>query len=610
MSEVPQEDVEKRGHPPGLYVLFSTEAAERFSFYTMRALLVLYLTSVIFIAQFAESPQRHQELLAEVQTQPEIVLDWALEQMNAEQKAELDATLKGMGADAEGVFDAAMQVGEPEGMVERAFTNLDTNPGALFPAAVKKLPTDPQPFAEWVLKERIRKNIRDEALHVYGLYLLLVYLSGLVGGYFADKVLGSRKAIMAGGIVMGLGLFVMGIPGPVSMFYGLGLIVAGNGFFKPNISTIVSGLYGEQDKRRDAAFTIFYMGINLGAFLAIFGAGVAEALARTHSWGWNTGFVIAGAGMVFSLGLFQWGQKFLGKAGFPPGREVTPETRLEARDYRDVLVWAAGIVAVVVVFVTSWTVIGPIWEALPLWGKLVGALVIIVAALARNRFSKKAEGYQPLSVQEWQQVAVIIILSVFVIFFWAGFEQAGGTMNLFAFEQTDRHIGSWEMPATWFQGVNPVFIVLLAPLFSILWGWNDKQKWGLPVPAKMGVGMIVLGLGFIVMYYGQQTADTYGQAAMTWLIAVYLLHTMGELCLSPIGLSMVTKLSPVRIVSLMMGVWFACTAVADYLSGRLEYICHTYDLGLWSTLIATSFGAGVVLLAITPLLTRWMHGRA
>jgi POT family proton-dependent oligopeptide transporter len=610
MSEVPQEEVEKKGHPPGLYVLFSTEAAERFSFYTMRALLVLYLTSVIFISQFGESFEQREELLAEVHDTPHMVLDWSLEQMDKEQEAALEETLRVMGTDAVAVFDAALQVAEPEDLVERAFTDLTPNPDALFPSAIEKLSSDPQPFAEWVLKERIKKKIRDEALHVYGLYLLLVYLSGLIGGYFADKVLGSRKAIIAGGIVMGLGLFVMGIPGNTSLFYGLGLIVAGNGFFKPNISTIVSGLYEEKDKRRDAAFTIFYMGINLGAFLAIFGAGLAEALAKTYSWGWNTGFVIAGVGMVFSLALFQWGQKYLGKAGFPPGREVTPETRLQMSDYRDILVWSAGITAVVVAFVSAWGFIGPIWKGLPLWGKLLGAGVLIAAALLRNRFAKKDASHQPLSVEEWQRVAVIIILSVFVIFFWAGFEQAGGTMNLFAYEQTDRHIGGWEMPATWFQGFNPVFIVLLAPLFSILWGWNDKQKWGLPVPAKMGVGMIVLGVGFIVMYYGQLAADTHGEAAMTWLIAVYLLHTMGELCLSPIGLSMVTKLSPVRIVSLMMGVWFACTAVADYLSGRLEYICHTYDLGLWSTLIATSVGAGIVLLAITPLLTRWMHGRA
>lgn len=495
---------EKKKHPKGLYVLFSTEAAERFSFYTMRAILVLYLTKAL------------------------------------------------------------------------AFE-------------------------------------RDGALKLYGTYLLLVYLSGLPGGYLADKVLGSRKAILMGGIVMMVGLFVMGIPGEVALYYGLGLIVAGNGFFKPNISTIVSGLYEEGDVRRDSAFTIFYMGINLGAFLAIFGAGFAESLSVDHAWGWNIGFIIAGAGMIISLILFVWGQRLLGTAGFPPGREVTADTRLEGRDYRDIVVWAVVVIVAVAAAIFVWGYVGPVWNELPVLVKVLVGVGLILAAgfgvFQRSKKQKAAGTDQPLTKEEWQRVAVIVILSVFVIFFWAGFEQAGGTMNLFAFEQTNRHIGSWEMPATWFQGFNPIFIVALAPLFSILWAWNDKKKWGLPTPGKMGVGMIVLGLGFVLMYYGQQVADAEGQAGMMWLVVVYLLHTMGELCLSPIGLSMVTKLSPVRIVSLMMGVWFACTAFADYLSGRLEAFCHHFEIGLWSTLIATSVGAGVVLLCLTPVLNKWMHNK-
>jgi len=486
------------GHPKGLYVLFMTEMWERFSFYTMRAILVLYLVSFVF-------------------------------------------------ADMAGGAQA----------------------------------------------------IRDRALEVYGTYLLLVYLSGLVGGFFADKVLGSRKAIFIGGIVMGTGLFVMMAPSLV--FYGLGLVIAGNGFFKPNISTIVSGLYAERDSRRDGAFTIFYMGINIGAFLAIFSAGFAESLGN-----WNLGFVIAGIGMIVSLFVFGLGQRHLGTAGFPPGREVNTETRLTARDGRDIVLWALIMTGTVLGLVFLWNHgLSPLWGMVPGIVKLGAGILLILAALggfvAVNRDNTR---------EEWERIISIVILSVFVIFFWAGFEQAGGTMNLFAYEQTDRHLFGWEIPATWFQGVNPRFIVLLAPLFSMLWGRLDRSRFPLSTPAKMGIGMIVLGLGFIVMYFGEGVAAQYGKAGMGWLVAVYLLHTMGELCLSPIGLSMVTKLSPVRRVALMMGVWCACTAIADYLSGRLEAITHAFGINLWATLIATSIGAGVLLLMLTPLLKKWMHGRA
>ena len=500
MSEV------KKGHPKGLYILFGTEAAERFSFYTMRAILILYLTKVIF-------------------------------------------------------FDEA-------------------------------------------LDEQV---IRDSALELYATYLLLVYLSGLVGGYFADKVLGARKAIFLGGIVMGAGLFVMASPD--LLYYGLALIIAGNGFFKPNISTIVSGLYEETDARRDSAFTIFYMGINLGAFFAIFSAGYSEKMGSVdpHSAaGWNIGFIVAGVAMIFSLLLFLAGQGLLGKAGFPPDREITESSRLNGRDWLDILLWSLGLAAVTVGFIFVWMIgLGPALEVVPGIVKILIGVALLVFACGGFAFTNRDN-----SREEWERIGAIIVLSVFVIFFWMGFEQAGGTMNLFAYEQTDRHIGSWEMPATWFQGVNPLFIIILAPVFSMMWTWNDKKKYGLSTPAKMGVGMIVLGLGFIVMYFGQQVADTAGKAGILWLVMVYLLHTLGELCLSPIGLSMVTKLSPVRRVSMMMGIWFACTAVADYLSGRLEAICHHYEIGLWLTLIAFSFGAGIVLLAITPLLKKWMHGKA
>ena len=600
MSEpAPQQ---KQGHPPGLYVLFSTEAAERFSFYTMRALLVLYLTSVIFVGQYTGNLVRGGEILADIQADLPAALTDAVDDLSKDQQDRLTEAATSLGTTPEAVW-TGVAADDLSGQVTAAMADLTVELDDLLDTAVADLGSQPEVFGQWVIKQEIRRTIRRESLSLYGLYLLLVYSSGLLGGFFADKVLGSRKAILMGGIVMFAGLMVMGIPGATSMFYGLGLVIVGNGFFKPNISTIVSGLYGEEDPRRDGAFTLFYMGINLGAFLAIFGAWVAESTAHTHDWGWNIGFVVAGLGMLFSLALFLWGQKLLGKAGFPRGREVTADTRLDLRDYRDVALWTVGASAVGVLVITLWLVSGFMASMIPVWLPFAFGgvfMIFVLASLVRSR----------LGTEEWHRVAVIFVLSIFVVFFWMGFEQAGGTMNLFAFEQTDRHLLGWEMPATWFQGFNPIFIFILAPIFSLVWSWNDRQRWGLTTSAKMGVGLILLGGGFGVMFLGQQAADLHGQAAMGWLVAVYLIHTIAELFLSPIGLSMVTKLSPVRMVSLMMGVWFFWTAFADYLSGQMEALTHGMGFDLWGSLIVTSVVPGIVLIALSPLLTKWMHGRA
>ncbi len=605
---------DKQKHPSGLYVLFGTEAAERFSFYTMRALLVLYLTQVIFLGQYTSSLVHGEEIVESIQDDAPAVLESALGDLNRDQTAALYQALgvAPVAADADG-HDAEVPAevaalwqtsisSDLAADVQLAMTDLKTDLDELFEGAVASASVDPEPFGQWVIKEEVKRVVRTEALALYGLYLLLVYSSGLIGGYFADKILGSRKAIWMGGIVMCAGLFVMGIPGAAAMFYGLGLVIIGNGFFKPNISTIVSGLYEEGDNRRDGAFTIFYMGINLGAFLAIFGAWIAESTAATHDWGWNIGFIVAAVGMIGSLALWHWGQKLLGTAGFPPGREVTVESRLDMKDARDIVLWSLGLSAAASAVVSIWLVSGFMPSVIPVWLPFALGGVFMVFVLG-SLFKSK------LDKEEWHRTIVIFVLSVFVIFFWMGFEQAGGTMTLFAMEQTDRHIFGWEMPIVFFQGFNPIFIFILAPVFSILWAWNDKNKFGLSTSGKMGWGLILLGVGFGVMYMGQEAAQEHGQAALYWLVAVYLIHTIAELFLSPIGLSMVTKLSPVRTVSLMMGVWFFCTAFADYLSGQMEHLTHTMGFDLWGSLIVTSVVPGVLLLMCAPLLTKWMHGR-
>lgn len=493
-------DVARKGHPKGLYVLFFSEAWERFSFYGMRALLVLYLVN-----------QLHYE--------------------------------------------------------------------------------------------------RKEALAIYATYLGLVYLTPVLGGYLADKILGARKAIIIGGILMSLGHLAMAFP--TMLFMGMGLIIAGNGFFKPNISTIVGSLYEEGDPRRDGGFTIFYMGINLGA---MFSPLVCSTLGETI--GWEYGFSAATIGMVAGLMVFVWGQKLLGPAGFAPGVEVTSKTRLLLKDWKDILLFVAGSVLAVFLVLQGWKVIGPVWSGMSVALKILIGMGLIGVPVAWNMTRKKgdAEALKAYTREEKERLAVVFIICFFVVFFWMGFEQAGGTMNLFADQQTDRHLplpwnAGWEMPAGWFQAVNPFFIIVLAPLFSMLWARNDSSKWGISTPAKMGIGMIILGLGFIVMNAGQNVAETAGKASIYWLMSVYFLHTVGELCLSPIGLSLVTKLSPARTVSLMMGMWFAASALADYLAGRLEEIMHHYDLNLWVFLIGSSIGAGCVLLLLTPLIKKWMHDK-
>lgn len=375
---------------------------------------------------------------------------------------------------------------------------------------------------------------RADALQVYATYTALVYITPILGGYLADRWLGCRRAVLIGGAIMALGHFAMAVP---SLLYpALALLIIGNGFFKPNISTMVGRLYEEQDPRRDGGYTIFYMGINLGGFLAPL---VCGYLGEEH--GWHYGFAAAGVGMVLGLITFWYGQHRLGSVGLPPRRRdhtTPPPTPLSASDRRNLL------------------------------------------ALA--------------------------IMSFFIVFFWMGFEQAGGTMNLFADQQTDRHLLGWEIPASYFQSINPLVIILFAPLFSYLWTRIDRSGYALSPVVKQAIGMIILGLGFVVLAIAQERAQQFGQVGPGWLIAVYFLHTMGELCLSPIGLSMVSTLAPQRMASLCMGLWFTAIAIANYLAGTLESLLQQTGIPLFWFLVSSSVGAGVLLWLMAPRLQRLM----
>jgi proton-dependent oligopeptide transporter, POT family len=470
---------------------------------------------------------------------------------------------------------------------------------------------------------------KDNAYTIYGMYTGLVYLTPFFGGLLADRLLGARKAVVIGGVIMAIGHLAMAFDS--LLFPALGFLIIGNGFFKPNISTIVGGLYAQGDPRRDGGFTIFYMGINLGAFFSPLVCG-----ALGEGLGWHYGFAAAGVGMTIGLGVFLWGQKLLGQGGMPPGRPIAEDgqPRLHKGDWRDIGIWIVGSLALVLVILESWRFIGPVWDRVPSALKLTLGVMLVAATFGGLLKKANDDGREAL-----QRVAVILILGVFTVFFWMGFEQAGSTMTIFADAQTNRSVGASEIPASFFQSINPLMIMLLAAPFSAMWLRMERSKNHISTPAKMAWGLIILGLGFLLMYVAQQLAGDpnyvtnvigdagkgeglmalssvtfeaslipQSQVGPLWLVAVYIIHTVAELFLSPIGLSMVTKLAPAKMISLMMGVWFMSSAVANYLAGALEGIVEHYDLSVYFFLIGSSIGAGLLLFALTPLLKRWMHG--
>lgn len=461
MDNVDAEVKIKKGHPKGLYLLFFTEMWERFSYYGMRGILMLYLTKT-----------------------------W----------------LEG------------------------------------------GLSIDPQ-----------------HASLIYGFFTGFVYFTPLIGGWLADKYLGQRKAISIGGIVMMLGqLALFAINTHAGLYLGLVLLIIGNGFFKPNISTMVGGLYAEGDKRRDAAFSIFYMGINLGAFMAPLVIGyLTDELFSTRnaggeiiSYGYRYGFLASAIGMLLGQLMFNTlGKKYLGELGVKP-----------------------------------------------LGSKKNQAVNSLGESLN-----------QPLNKAEKDRIGVIFIFFFFAIFFFAGFEQAGSSLTLYTDKFIDRTVfGDFTIPTAWFQSVNPLFIVLLAPLFAIL--WQSDLGGRLSTPIKMGSGMIILGIGFFFMLgavaeRGGDIDNPAIKASIWWLVLTYLTHTIGELCLSPVGLSVVTKLSPPRLASLLMGVWLLSSFFANILGGFLASYVEALGAGkIFLYISIFVIVCGVAMIALNKKIVNMMHG--
>jgi POT family proton-dependent oligopeptide transporter len=377
---------------------------------------------------------------------------------------------------------------------------------------------------------------------------------------------------------------------------------------------MVGALYPQGDHRRDGAFTLFYMGINLGAFL---GPLVSGQLAEDRDWSY--GFASAAVGMVIGLTTFLFTQRLLGRAGLPPRQDATGESRLTSRDWIEIAAIAAGLVLTVYGAIEAWPYVRWLWS--PSWMTSTavafaykgGILLAILGGflwLTEPKFKQEeAELHEPFTGVDWQRLAVILSIGLFSIVFWMGFEQSGGTLNLFADEKTDHTVLGYTLKTAWFQSINPVFIISLAPVFAALWTALAKRNVSLPSVAKQGLGLIILSLAFAVMYFADKQSKQGALVSPLWLVAVYFLFTVAELFVSPIGLSLVTKLAHPRIVSLMMAYWFVCTAAANYLAGIMERTIEPWDLNLWAFLGAMAFVPGVMMLALTPVLVKMSHGR-
>ena len=391
-----------------------------------------------------------------------------------------------------------------------------------------------------------------DASQIYGSYTGLVYLTPLLGGYLCDKFLGNRRSIVIGGLLMALGQFCMflsasaGAHGGISiMWLGLTSIIIGNGFFKPNISTMVGQLYPANDRRIDSAFTIFYMGINLGAFFS-------PLICGSMDFKW--GFLAACIGMLLGLVAFIFGQKkfLISEEGKHIG---LPVKKLDAKSIGTII----GSIAIIFFMLNFKQMFN---SNIDIIGYFIYAAMIAMPILILTDKS--------LSKIEMNRIIVIFILAFFVIFFWGAFEQAGASLTLFADRQTNRTLFGWEMPASYFQSVNPLAILVLAPLFSMIWGFLYMRKLEPSSPKKMAIGLGLVALGYVVIAIAVKGLGLGEKVSMWWLIGLYVIHTMGELCLSPIGLSMVSKLAPLRLSSLMMGTWFLANAAANKFAGTLS----------------------------------------
>ncbi len=477
------------GQPIGLYILFLTEMWERFSYYGMRALLVLYMTT------------------------------------------------SAMGDDPRGAG------------------------------------------LGWTSKE---------ALALYGWYTMLVYVMSIPGGMIADKLIGQKKSVLLGAIILCMGHGVLVLTDTWAFYTGLGLVILGVGLLKPNISTMVGGLYKEGDIRRDKGFSIFYIGINLGALLSTLTVGLVVA-----KWGWHAGFGLAGVVMLIGLVNYLIGQKYLTHVGNLVKNDSDGGEVSYGQLYSELFKSPLQLIVTLLLVVAS----GIGWYFLG-WG--YGLLFLFLTAITALMMMI----YKDLNTKVFKDRFLVLLLSfIMVIIFWGAFEQAGGLMNLYTEAKTNRNLFGWEIPTVMFQSLNAGFIILFATLVANIWARRQLKGREASSLFKMALGIIIMGFGFLFMVFAAMEFEKSGTSSMIWLVLAYLFHTIGELCISPVALSFITKLAPVKYASLMMGVYFAATGLGNKVAGIVgesasDYGEYTVFAGI---LIFTVIIGTLFILLLKPL---------
>src|SRR5690606_4520880 len=412
---------------------------------------------------------------------------------------------------------------------------------------------------------------------IYGIYTMLVYLLSLPGGWIADRLLGLKKSVFYGGCLITLGHFCMAIPSNETFFLGLFFIVVGTGLLKPNISSLVGTLYSNDDQaRRDAGFSIFYLGINVGATIAPFITGyLGQAI------NWHYGFGVAGIGMALGVLQYKLTEKHLGNAGLPPRRDTPEQERSYQRVRLSVIVICLALAVFVGLLFTKVITIDPVAFAQASGYVILTAvsLYIIYILLFEN-----------LNKEEKKKITAIAIFFVATTIFYAAYEQAGSSLNLFADRYTDLMVGTFEIPASWFQSVTAGFVLIFAPVFAWLWVWLSKRNLNPSTPVKLSLGLLFMSTGFFLMVGASAVVAGGAKPLPTWLIFTYMFHTFGEICLYPIGLSAVTKLTPPRLVGQMMGIYFTALAFGNLVAGLFAGQFDKQAIEADPSLLASLFG--------------------